>query len=271
MNHTSWTKISMLSRCGEQYRRRYVEGEKLAPGAAMVAGISPDRVASRNLQAKIDGTTTLTPDESEEAGRAEARNIILTEGLWLSEEENAIGEKQVANATVERSGKFARAHTTTLLPVIQPTHVQREWAVKIPAYDTTLIGVIDVQEGARSVRDLKCSKRAPAQNAAETSNQLTAYALAAHTIDGLIPNELILDVLADGAKGIRLHQRTATRDRSDLDSFLARIERFVEAVQKGVFVPTSQDNWQCSLRWCGYAPTCPYFRGRKVLGTGVEP
>jgi len=270
MHHTSFTQIQMMQRCGEQYRRRYPGGEKLPPAAAMVVGMAPDRVASKNLKAKIDGAMLLTADESEEAGRTEARNIIVTEGLWLSQEERKEGEKKVADNAVARAGKMARAHTTSLLPVIQPTHVQREWAVVVPAYDTTLIGVIDVQEGARSVRDLKCSKRAPTKYAAENSDQLTAYALAALTLDGMIPEELILDVLTDGTKGVHVHKRIATRDRDDLQSFYRRLERHIEAVEKGVFVPTSQDNWQCSLRWCGYAPTCPYFRGHKVLGTGVE-
>jgi hypothetical protein len=38
VDHLSATQISMLNRCPEQYRQRYVLGKKERPGAALIVG-----------------------------------------------------------------------------------------------------------------------------------------------------------------------------------------------------------------------------------------
>ena len=46
----SASKLDMLFRCAEQYRRRYIEGEVIPPGVAMPVGISVHRAAEMNLR-----------------------------------------------------------------------------------------------------------------------------------------------------------------------------------------------------------------------------
>lgn len=52
--HLSISQINMLGRCGEQYRRRYIEGEKIPPGIAALVGRGVDDSVTINLQNKID-------------------------------------------------------------------------------------------------------------------------------------------------------------------------------------------------------------------------
>lgn len=59
MNHISYSQISTYLKCGEKYRRNYIEMEKLPPNAAMVVGSSIHygvEIANKTI---IDGGDTL--------------------------------------------------------------------------------------------------------------------------------------------------------------------------------------------------------------------
>ena len=43
----SSTRMGMLSRCGEQFRRRYVEHDIVPPGVALIVGSAVDRSVTK--------------------------------------------------------------------------------------------------------------------------------------------------------------------------------------------------------------------------------
>ena len=59
----SISAIDCLSRCGEQYRRIYVERERQPPGIALVIGRGVDSSVDVNLQHKIETGELLTLEE----------------------------------------------------------------------------------------------------------------------------------------------------------------------------------------------------------------
>jgi hypothetical protein len=87
------------------------------------------------------------------------------------------------------------------------------------------------------------------------------YALAKQVIDGKLPNALFLDVLVKTAKP-KLVIQTTTRTEAQLKTLMHRIERATEIIEKGAFTPARTDSWQCSIKWCGYATTCPFWSGK---------
>ena len=59
--HLSISQLEMLSKCGEQYRRRYIEEEIIPPAVAMLVGRSVDKSVDENLIHKIQTDELLSP------------------------------------------------------------------------------------------------------------------------------------------------------------------------------------------------------------------
>jgi hypothetical protein len=127
------------------------------------------------------------------------------------------------------------------------------------------------------IRDTKTSAKSPVPSfldgndkagTADESEQLTAYAVASHVIDGKLPDRMILDYLVrtNAAKPTIKYIPTATtRNMDDVQVFLNRFANTIHAMKTGVFVPANQSWWGCSARWCGYFEICPYSKKPKLV------
>ena len=258
-----WSGISMLSRCGEQYRRRYLEKHILPPAVAMIVGTGTDRAVTADLGFKIEHGVLL--DDTADIARDAVNAEWDKSGVLLSEEEMNVSLKQLRGDAVDKAVRLARCHHEEAAPAIAPTHVQRAWTIEIPGLGVDLAGTIDVQEGTKSVRDTKTRKASPPKDLADDSDQLTMYALATRVLDGAPVNRVALDCLIDLKRGPAYRCVESSRDAADFRVLMARVRNAIEAINKGVFVPAQQTDWVCSPRWCGYAETCPYYRGRKQI------
>lgn len=257
--YLSVTQLDMLSKCGEQYRRRYLEGEIIPPGIALVVGSATDKAVSSDLQHKVDTGELLEAEAVSEIARDTVVVTVDHSGILLTEEELSLGLKAVKGQAVDKAVRLALLHHRGLAPHLEPTHVQRWWRIELDGYPRDLVGIIDVQEGARAVRDTKTASKSPAADAAHSSDQLTMYAMACQVLDGAIPERLTLDHLVD-TKEPKLVTLETTRQVEDFLPILSRVETALNAIEKGVFVPARQQDWWCSTKWCGYADTCRYFR-----------
>lgn len=267
----SISAMDTLSRCGEQYRRRYIEREIIPPGVALLVGRGVDASVDKNLTHKIttEGALLTTEEVTDTARDAFVREWSASE-IALSEEELQDGIEKTKDAGIDKTVRLARLHSERLAPVIRPTAVQRKWRIALPNYPMDLIGKTDIEE-VDAVRDTKTSGKSPRENEADLSNQLTLYALARRVLDRATTMKVALDYLVD-LKKPRAVTVESTRDDEDFRVMLRRIEVAMRAIEQGVFVPAAQTEWFCNLRWCGYARTCAYFRGRKtvVIGFGRE-
>lgn len=263
----SISALDMLSKCGEQYRRRYVAGEKIPPAVAMLVGRGVDKSVDRNLTSKIETKQLLPVEEIKDT----ARDTVVAEwdkgGVVLNEDEIRDGIKAVRAAAIDKAVRLSSLHATSAAPQIQPTHVQRKWTIELQGYPADLTGVIDIQEGSIAVRDTKTSAKSPREDEAHLSDQLTLYALAGKVLDGQPPAVVALDYLVD-TKTPKHVVRESTRDNSDFRVMLRRVDTAMKAIDRGVFVPARQTDWWCSKRWCGYFDSCPYARQPKSVFIG---
>lgn len=264
----SISAMDMLSKCGEQYRRRYIEKERIAPGVAAVVGRGVDASVNRNLTAKIETAELLTVDEVESTARDQVAHDWGTAEISLSTEERELGVPTVRAASIDKAVRLSGLHATDTAPTLNPTKVQRRWRIELPNYPMDLTGVTDIEE-LTTVRDTKTAAKSPRENEAELSDQLTLYALAMKVLDGTAPAKVALDYLVD-TKVPKAVTRESTRDLDDFHVMLRRIETAENAIDRQIFVPARQSDWWCSARWCGYFQTCPYARHRKALVIG-EP
>lgn len=127
------------------------------------------------------------------------------------------------------------------------------------------------------IRDTKTSAKSPIPSymdgndkagTADDSEQLTAYAVASHVVDGKLPDRMVLDYLVrtNAAKPtVKYVPTLTTRSMDDVQVFLNRFANLIHAMKTGVFVPANQSWWGCSARWCGYFGICPYSKKPKLV------
>lgn len=263
--HLSISQINTLGRCGEQYRRRYIEGEKIPPGIAALVGRGVDDSVTANLSKKIETGSLLTTEEALQTAMDSVERQWQAGEVSLTDEEVLSGAQSVRGAAIDKAVRLAALHAADTAPRIEPVAVQRRWTLEMDNFPFDLVGVTDVEE-ARTTRDTKTSGKSLPANAADVSDQLTVYALARKVVDGFIPDEVILDGLIDN-KIPKTQTLRSTRTDEDFRPMLHRIEAAADSIVKEAFIPAAQDSWICNPRWCGYANDCKYYR--KALSVPV--
>ena len=187
----SWnnSSLSLLQRCGEAYRRRYVEKESIPPAPRMLRGTVVHRAASAALLRKMEQHTLPTT--------AEARDLAATEfeqawagGVTLSAEETGEGVGAVRGRSKDFAVDLAGFHVDRVAPGITPIGVERRIVVKPRDSDLEIHGTIDLIDQTPTgevIHDLKTSEKSPSRTAADTSQQLSMYALIRTAEVGVIP------------------------------------------------------------------------------------
>jgi len=261
-----WSHISMLQRCGVQYEFRYLKKIVRPPAVALIVGSATHKSIDENLSFKRDHKKLLTQEVVQAIARDDVNKRWEAEGVFLDEEEKSQGEANVRGEAVDTAVTLAQLHHTALAPDIHPLHVERKWVLEINDFPFDLAGTLDIQEVIQvggNLRDTKTSSKSPPANAADTSDQLTCYSLAIYKLDGYEP-PCHLDYLVK-TKTPKAVSQESKRTNEDYEVFLNRVAAAGNAIEKGVFIPAPQDSWSCSLKFCGFADQCKYFRGFKQV------
>jgi len=266
LDHISYSQMNTLHKCGEQYRRRYIEGEKVPPGVAQIRGSSVHKPIELNLinkmqtgeflpleaigdlaadtvAAKMDGEIRLDGDYAE-MGLAAAKGFVQNEVVSLS----LLHAKQVA-------------------PSMSPKAV--EVRIELPPSDAIpvkLVGVLDIVDEHTGVHDTKTAQKSPGKSDADDSGQLTTYDLLHRAHYGEEPKGLSLDVLVrTPSKGdLKVVSLQTKRSVEDLGVYVRRVQAAVRMIESEIFLPAPQDSWQCSTRFCGYAESCPFYNNGRT-------
>ncbi len=256
--------LDKLWGCGEAFYRIYIVKERSDASPAIIVGIAVDKAVSDNLENKMLGGSLLETEEVEAIALDTFDTEWKLKTIVLKQSERLRRIAVVRSEARETARRLAVLHHTQIAPSIHPTHIQRGWAIEIPGMPFDLVGTIDVQEGAESIRDTKTSEKSPSASIADYSDQLTAYALAVATIDGAAPKSVVLDYLVNNKIAVAKTLRS-TRNEDDFRVFMNRVENAAEVIQKGAFTPARPTDWMCSRDYCGFADTCRYFKKPKSI------
>lgn len=295
--HLSHTQLDMLSKCGQAWKFRYVDGIKRPPPSVkMLIGRGVDHSVTANLRHKRDEGSDIDLEDAQDRARDGLNYEWAQEGVTLEPDEEEAGLRRVRGAAVDATVALAGAHHQEVAPKIRPAHVQRRFEIALEGYDCTLVGVIDVQEergrittdnaelGTAAplesaevivtlvpsrVSDTKTTRKSLNQNDVDTSSQLTTYSMAVEVIDGSPPDEVGLDILIDKSqlktpKAPVTKRLTSSRDEEDTRALLARVERAVTVIDSGIVTPAPPGAWWCSEKWCGYWKICPFVNSARV-------
>jgi|DewCreStandDraft_4_1066084.scaffolds.fasta_scaffold11030_7 hypothetical protein len=258
VDHLSATQITMYQRCREQYRRRYICGERERPGAALIVGSADHYAAEANFRQKIESAEDLSLDEVQDAYAAGWDLAIERAG---GESEIVWGEEKPGKVKDSGAALVAVYHEQ-VAPHVQPIAVEREFSLPIEGVPVPVIGRVDVETAARAIER-------------KTTQRLATRPKPQWWLQGLI-YQLVSDATVDWHVGVRKsrpevatpytheglrlpylpeHQRIAADViRQTAASMLMDWERW------GPDEPwpgSLTHDWSC--RYCGFRPTCRWW------------
>ena len=92
IDRLSVSQLDMFARCGEQYRRRYIEGEIVPPGIAARIGTGVHKAAETNWREKMRTGRDMPLDAVQDCA-AEAYHKALQDGVFFRSEERRVGKE----------------------------------------------------------------------------------------------------------------------------------------------------------------------------------
>ena len=254
--HMSPSQMESFCRCPEAYRRRYLEGEKIPPGIALVTGTCVHRPAEENFRQKIETHVDVSLEDFREMAAATFEDC-RERGIGLTEDEDSRGSKVVLGEAKDVAVKLAGCHGTLQAPSYQPTSVEREVRIVLPNSTHDLLGFIDLETDKRQVIDFKNMARKQQQSVADTSVPLTFYAAGYQVAHGSPPDDIVMDVLVKTKEPYRQTLSTS-RGPQHFQALANRTNAVIAGVKAGVFPPATPGAWWCSDTFCGYWRSCPY-------------
>jgi len=265
----SASALSTYERCGERYRRRYVERERGPGSVPMAVGTAVHRAAA------LDNGARLALDQRAKLGElVDVAVAAYDEALDRDRVEAPAPERGEGRDGAAAGARGWGAHVSPSLP--RPLACEER--IEADLAGVRLVGVLDyVTPGPAGdvVGDLKTG-RAPAAGAAARSAQLTLYGILWRAKTGRWPAAVALDHLRPPSAKRRAatwqHERQASpRGPGDYAAVVARIGQVQAAVAAGVFLPAGEHEFTCAPRWCEFWPTCRYVApARRALSAREE-
>ena len=260
--HISATQVGMLCRCGEQYRRRYIEHETIPPGIRLLVGSGFHAGAEVNMRQKIESHTDMRPVDIADAAVAGLEERIAVDGYELTSEEASRGQAAVIGDAKAEVAALAEMHAREQAPEYQPVIVEETCRIVLPRASRDLLGVIDLADDKDRIIDWKTAGRKKPQSEVDQSLALTIYAAAFQAKTQRRPSEVRLDILTTTKKPTR-QVLSGGRDQNDIRVLAARLDVVIRTIEAGIFLPANVGDWVCSPKWCGYWGTCPYVNSER--------
>jgi PD-(D/E)XK nuclease superfamily len=292
--------LEMLSKCGIQFEFRYLKGIKRKPNAFLICGTATDAAVTSDLNHKIETGELEQESVLLDIARDRVENHPEKNEIELEDDETGQSVADVISATKDKAVRLVTAHHARVAPIIQPFATARKFSLNLDRWlrlkakeihdqaekannrwlektqhqqaaylnaaareGFDFVGEQDIVEKNDTtlvIRDTKTSKKSPNAEAADQSNQLSAYALASQVLDGKLPDSLKLDYLIDLKKETKTMTLETVRDAEYTQAYLNRLVNGIASIRSGVFVPAPDQAWWCAQKWCAYHGICPHVK-----------
>lgn len=253
------SQIEAFLRCPEQWRRIYVEQERIPPAMQFHRGKAVHAGCEHNFRQKVESGTDRPAKEIVEYSVESFKAGIKAEGVWLNVEEQSIGLAKLQNEVEGTVKGLSELYATEVAPAHAPIAVEEKSEIAVTE-SLSLYGTIDWREDLPAVWDLKTGSASTwTQDYLDTSIQLTMYSLVHVVKFKEIPKEVGVELLIDKKKPER-RVLTATRRRADFDSLMNQAQAIEHAIRSGSTFGTygQKGAWWCSKKFCGFWSSCPF-------------
>lgn len=279
LRSVSCTRFDCGQKCGYQFFRRYVLGERKPPTGALVFGRSDDEAKNTVYDHKIETGTTLDIPECQEIFAANFEEKSGDVEDWGDDK-----PAELKDLGVTLIGHWRETCAWSTNPVM----TQKRFGLPInyrtsggDAKSFTFEGVLDLVEDVTSVgrviTDNKTSKRKWSKKNVADSTQALFYGVAAEREEELVelgvdPDQFHFHVavkskvpqLQAPATDPAMVRHTDAAERQGAIKRMALFHQQVEAnMANDSFLP-NRSHFMCSRKWCGWWSDCEKAFGGKV-------
>ena len=285
IGHISASSIKMAAKCMEQWRRRYIKGEKIPPAGALIQGRADHKAIEANFREKLTtGEDIPVPDvqtifaeevdqEIEKAGGA--AEIDFGKAVkGKTARRKAAGEMKDSGVALVTEYRVVRA------PTFQPIAVEEAFTLTVPGVPVPIIGYLDLVgrqwpsgfylEGSTPepplvIRDRKTSNKAVRKPEPENRVQAGTYMLHRwlphewdYSVKTKVPKIVTADM--DGYEGLVLKPSPGLKRQIEMN--LHHLVRKI-GFYYSTFGPdetwdgATLHSWACD--YCGFRPTCGWW------------
>jgi hypothetical protein len=280
----SYSKLAEYRRCGRHYFFNRLDPD--APPFVTKAHMHDGSAYHKGVAVGLK--------EKQETG-AEPNETAMTDAFveYYQNPDREIDFTDVDKARAETIGvELVKIYRSGAIPYLWPENVEQKFNVDFSNRDWRLVVVPDLEARANGsdmigdgparwsdkdglLVDHKRSAKAPARDAAEHDEQLTAYAMSKWAQDGTLPDIVRLDfalawktapkkATADrlaavketkhGAVGIL--PLAAKRTQADVDHYLNVMDATIANMRDGVYNYAAPQAWWCSPTACDFWDYC---------------
>lgn len=254
------SSIEQLCRCPEQWSKRWIEGRKTLPPAAVYAGTCYHRAQGTNFKQKIATKVDMPIADVLDAFDTywNKKQAIDPDSLELVELE--INWDEPEGPLKDITINLLTLYMVEQAPHIVPVEVEQPYSLYL-SEDFTLVGRPDLIL-SKSVIDHKVVNRNAEllrDGAADKSHQASSYCL-------LTKKKFFNFHLAIKAKEPRIEVASTERNKEDLARFQQGIlVPYLQLIKAGIF-PKNTTGWWCG-NWCGYFDICKPYRKTILMGS----
>ena len=265
-------------KCGYQFFRRYVLGEKKPPTAALAFGRSDDEAKNVVYDHKIETGETLGINECQELFAANFEQQTEEVEDWKGDKPGDLKDTGVRLMGAWREQIAIDTHPvmTQKKFAVPITYRKREGGERSFLFE----GVLDLVEDTAAVRvitDNKTSAQKWGKGRVQDSTQALFYGVAAERDEDLRalevdPNQMHFHVAVKSKTPQLQHpsqdpdmvRRTDRQERQGAVRSMVLFHTAVEAnMANDSFLP-NRSHFMCSRRWCGWWADCEKAFGGKV-------
>lgn len=279
-----WSNASLttLQTCAHQFKLKYLDKDFRPSGLAAKRGIGLHQVAKEihKRQMVIRGTwdgdddpivkeAPGSPESIVEAKdlAASAFDKAVRDGFVLNEREREEGPEKIKAEQKDACVDMAGFYAAEVAPPVVPVAVERKVTINPQDSDIVLTGYMDLIETDEGeiIRDLKSAEKAPFDKAADLSQQLTLYSLMRLSDVKKLPraSRLVHVTRTPKTHVVKLTVQETTRSIEDIKILIRRINKAVEAVKAGIFIPADPASPGSPCGWCPFNEgTCEFYRKR---------
>lgn len=262
-NHLSASQITMFQRCPEQYRRRYLLGEKARPGAALIWGSADHYAHEQNFGQKITTGTDIPEEDvklafAEGFDRAVDRNGGQSEIEW-DEKPGTLKDKGVALVGV---------YHQQVSPRIQPVAVEEKFTIHIPQVPVPVIGYVDVVTEAVGIERKTAGRKESVPKPDWRIQGLIYQAVKRMPVEWHISAKTKVPGVYTAVEEPRL---LLPLNHATVDATLQLMQTVAKAITGYHNLYGPDDPWPGAIThpwacgYCGYRPTCPWWAGENAV------
>jgi len=262
------SSLNMGLKCAESFRRRYLMGEIIPPGIALLRGTGTHKAAEINHQQKIETGQDLPLDDLKDAARDKYVKRAKESGVYLIKEDLSAKDR-LLNDGLNDTVRCVETYHKDIAPTIQPIAVEEKIGPIDVGLELPVFLRIDYWEKDNLIRDLKTAAKKWTAGRINTEIQPVLYSLGYLLEFNVNPRfRYDITIARRGKDGKPTSTGTDTQEmqatNQDYSALYEKMKAFIKMLKLGNFPPCNSNNWWCSERYCGYWHTCAYCGNASV-------